>query len=424
MNDGEPVDAIRSKHDDIGLPIRSERMLAMDHEHRSDNPWKEKKRGMGISRRKFIATLGAATEMIVPEKHLMSANPASRSLPALVFIHGIKGSILTDAQRNVRWLTVWQALGLTSSELKLPLQWQGDVQQRDGLIASAPLGSVGWHAVYAPFLEWASASGRTLRSFAYDWRRDNLENTEAFITFVEGVRRESGIARVQVVSHSMGGLITFVAMNRRPDLFQSVLFAGVPFGSSISFLEDLHSGTSNGFNQRILNPQVLFTFASPYTLLPFDLKESGLVEGNGDRIVHDWFSVEDWSQKRLGIFADTGPNPISQEQRTHLRMALDHARRFRSEIIYKESIPYPQIAVLASDSSPTLSSVRRNGSRSSKGWDFVSNPMKPGDNRVEFARAVPPAGTRCSVFKTSRAHDDLLNDTRQVEAILKQLAGS
>ena len=375
---------------------------------------------MDISRRDFIAGAGAAGIMAIGERS-QSAIAGSRSGPPLVFIHGIKGSVLADAQGSVSWFTVWQALGLTSPALSLPLQWQGDVQQRDGFAATVPLASVAWHDVYASFLKWASASGRAFYPFAYDWRRDNLENTDAFIKFLEKVRPQTGGARVQVVSHSMGGLITFVAVNRRPDLFQSVLFAGVPFGSSISFLEDLHSGTSNGFNSRILSPQVLFTFASPYTLLPFEPKESGLVESNGDRIVHDWYSAEDWGHQKLGIFADSSSNAISTEQWAHLRNALEHARRFRSELIYKESVPYPAIAVLAGDANPTLSTVRRNGPRSVKGWDFTSEPMKPGDNRVDFAKAMPPVGVRCSVFKSSRAHDELLNDTRQVESILGNL---
>jgi len=329
---------------------------------------------------------------------------------------------LTDAHGSITWFTLWQALGLTAPALSLPLKWQGDTQQRDGLVATVPLASVAWHDVYAPFLDWAAASGFAFHPFAYDWRRDNLESTDAFIVFLEKVRRESGGARIQVVSHSMGGLITFAAVNRRPDLFQSVLFAGVPFGSSISFLEDLHSGTSNGFNRRILSPQVLFTFASPYTLLPFDSKDSGLEEANGDQIVHDWHSAEDWARQKLGIFADSASHAVAQEQWAHLRKALEHTHRFRSEIVYKDSVLYPPIAVLASESTPTVSTVRRNGPRSLNGWDFASAPMKPGDKRVAFAKAMPPGRMRYSIFKSSHAHEDLLNDTRQVASILAELS--
>lgn len=345
----------------------------------------------------------------------VALSPGAQPAVPLVFIHGIKGSVLTDARGTVRWMTAWEGLALSSPDLRLPLQWHGDIQDRDGLVATEPLSSVGWHDVYGTFLTWAKTSGRKFYPFAYDWRRDNLENTDAFIQFLEKVRRENGGTRIQVVGHSMGGLITFVALNRRPELFQSVLLAGVPFGGSISFLEDVHAGTSNGFNSSILSPQVFFTFVSPYALFPADPKDSGLVEPNGPPIVHDWYSPDDWARQKLGIFAS---NNVSQEQREHLRKALDRVRRFRSEIVYKDAFHYPPIAVLASPSAPTVVSAIRNGPHAVKGWDFAGAPKKSGDNRVEFTRAIPPAGVPHQVFKSSRGHEDLLSDTKQVESIL------
>jgi pimeloyl-ACP methyl ester carboxylesterase len=297
------------------------------------------------------------------------------------------------------------------------------VQQRDGLTATTPLDTVAWHDVYAPFLKWAAASGRAFYPFAYDWRRDNLETTESFIKFLDKVCRESGGVKVQVVAHSMGGLITFAAVHRHPELFHSVLFAGVPFGPSISFLEDMHAGTANGFNSRILSPQVLFTFPSIYTLFPADPKESGLVEADGSRIVHDWFSAEDWERQRLGIFSNSSPT-VTQEQRDYLRKALEHARHFKIELALRGSFAYPPIAVLAGDMNPTLSTVLHNGPRSVKGWDFVTAAKNPGDNRVEFTKAVPPAGIRYSVFKSTHLHEDLLSDTKQVESILARFTGA
>ena len=370
---------------------------------------------MALDRRTFIASLGAATVAMraTPQR----SNPSNR-YPPLVFIHGIKGSVLIDARGGVNWFTAWQALGLTAPELSLPLRWTGDIQQRDGMSATTPLDTVAWHDVYAPFLKWAVASGRPFHPFAYDWRRDNLETTDAFVKFLGKVSRESDGAKVQVVAHSMGGLIALAAVHRQPELFHSVLFAGVPFGPSISFLEDMHAGTANGFNSRILSPQVLFTFPSIYTLFPDDPKESGLVETNGTPIVHDWFSAEDWERQRLGIFSNPGTS-ATPEQRAYLRTALEHARRFRNELKYRDPFSYPPIWVLAGDMHPTLSTVIHNGPKSVKGWDFSTATKNPGDNRVEFKRAVPPAGIRHSVFKSMRQHEDLLSETKQVESILE-----
>src|SRR5512146_237342 len=117
----------------------------------------------------------------------MSSSPADQLQLPLVFIHGIKGGTLSDRQGNQRWLTLSQALGVASSELRLPLGWDGNVQQHDGLIPGAPLRSVGYVGIYGPFLDWAESSGRPFYPFAYDWRRDNLETVAKFLEFLEKV---------------------------------------------------------------------------------------------------------------------------------------------------------------------------------------------------------------------------------------------
>jgi pimeloyl-ACP methyl ester carboxylesterase len=349
--------------------------------------------------------------------------PAQGLIAPLAFIHGIKGSVLSDAKGEVRWITWQQAFGLSSSVLSLPLQWNGAVQQRDDLVAQTPLRKVAWQAIYAPFLDWVSASGRAFRPFAYDWRRDNLENTAEFIKFLENVSRESDGGKIQVVAHSMGGLITFAALNRRPDLFHSVLFAGVPFGHSISFLGDMHVGTATGLNPRILSPLVLFTFASIYSLFPTNERDSGLVEENSKGISHDWYSADDWERNRLGLFGNLEPALVAEEQRAHLRHALDRAREFRQLLVRKEeeSFRYPPLAVLAGDTRPTLSAVVRGGPHAVRGWDFRTASKKSGDGRVAFSSALPPQGMPCKVYKTSREHAELLNDTHQIAEILAQL---
>ena len=348
---------------------------------------------------------------------------AGHPLPPLVFIHGIKGSVLSDSKGGVRWITWQQAFGLSSPNLSLPLHWNGEVQQRDELVAMAPLRAVAWQDIYAPFLNWASTSGQGFRAFAYDWRRDNLENTADFIKFLENVSRENGGAKVQVVAHSMGGLITFVALNRRPDLFHSVLFAGVPFGHGISFLEDMHAGTATGLNKKILSPQVLFTFASIYCFFPWNTAHAGLVEQNGESISHDWYSADDWERHKLGLFATIEPDRVTSEQRLHLRNVLRRAREFRQSLVRNEdkSFHYPPLAVLASDMRPTLTTVVRAGPRAVRGWDFHTASKEPGDGRVLFEKAKPPEGVEYTMHKTEREHADLLNDTSHVSTILAQL---
>jgi pimeloyl-ACP methyl ester carboxylesterase len=266
-----------------------------------------------------------------------------------------------------------------------------------------------------------SGSGRAFYPFAYDWRRGNEETVNKSLEFLDRISAQNSGAKVQVVAHSMGGLVSFVALNRRPDLFHSILFAGVPFGHAISFLEDMHAGTAAGLNKRILNPHVLFTFASLYCFFPWKRYESGLVERTGEPIQHDWYSPDDWERGKLGIFGTLAPEQVTSEMRSHLRNALGHARVFRSMLVYRNELQYPPVAVLASDAHSTLSLVVRIGPRAVKGWDFKSGLGEPGDGRVLYSKARPPDGVPYTLHTTRNNHGALLRDTSQVSRILAQL---
>ncbi len=278
-----------------------------------------------------------------------------------------------------------------------------------------------WRDIYGSFLDWAAASGRAFYPFAYDWRRDPLESVARFIASAAEVSRQHDGSKIQTVAHSMGGLISFVALNRRPNLFHSMLFAGVPFGSGISFLEDMHVDTATGLNRRILSPKVLFTFVSRFCLFPSPGMVSGLEDQDGNSIPHDWYSAEDWERRKLGVFSLEEPK-IVDGHRAHLRNALARAREFRSLLVSKnDSFRYPPIAVLASDTRRTLLTVVKGGPGQVRGWDFRTAPKQPGDGRVLFAASVPPEGVRHVVYKTDRQHGDLLSDTDQVSTILEHL---
>src|SRR4051812_29249744 len=113
---------------------------------------------------------------------LLLACARAQAADPTVFIHGIKGSVLEDAEGGTRWLTLAQALGLSTPELALPLAWDQDGnQKRDGLKATRPLDRVTFVPglasadVYGKFIE---AMPEPFAAFAYDWRRENRETVE------------------------------------------------------------------------------------------------------------------------------------------------------------------------------------------------------------------------------------------------------
>lgn len=340
----------------------------------------------------------------------------------VVFIHGIKGSQLVDVNDSIVWLTGAQGLGLDTPKLSLPLAWQGDSQEKDSIRAKEVLSDVKVipfileEKIYSPWL----AAGRKLFGenfypFAYDWRRDNLENVSSFESFLETIRSQNPEANITVVAHSMGGLITMALLNKRPEFFSKVVFVGVPFYGGIGFMEDLHVGIPNGLNHKILSGEVLFTMPSVYTLFPLETKEHVIAEElSGNPIEIDFYSAGEWNKNQFGVFAKESNS--NEKNFTFLTKALARAKQFKEQI-KASNIKYPPILVVTGKAHPTLSKIQKNGKRSVNGWDFASLPREPGDGRVLEKNSFPPKGISYETFYSTWSHSALLNDPSVIDRV-------
>ena len=220
----------------------------------------------------------------------------------VVFIHGIFGSHLhtvTEGNpasqitnpllrargwqpRVQHYLSKPQGMGISGSDVSLPLLWSHSeeyskassealasetrseqydanfTRQQHGLNVTAPyqaygadplvatdiIESVGPVDVYAPILNYCrGAFGEAaVHSFAYDWRRDGNENVDLFIKYLEVITGQHSGVPPMVIAHSNGGIITNAAVNERPELFHSVVFAAPALGPGPGFLWDLQYG--------------------------------------------------------------------------------------------------------------------------------------------------------------------------------------
>src|SRR6185436_3451144 len=77
-----------------------------------------------------------------------------------------------------------------------------------------------------------------------------------------------GARHANVIAHSMGGLVTMLAVQKCPEKIQSVVFAGVPFRGAPGLFKDLFLGASTNLNTAILSPEALWTFPATWQLLP------------------------------------------------------------------------------------------------------------------------------------------------------------
>jgi pimeloyl-ACP methyl ester carboxylesterase len=348
---------------------------------------------------------------MTPDSLPLFRRNVERDGPPLVFIHGIKGSKLVDGDGRLRWLSASTALGLSTPDLRLPIRWKDGRQERDGLRPTEPLDAVEIipgllkSQVYGPWLRQAESLGRPLYGFAYDWRRDNQENLARFRECVSAVRARHGGSPVQLVAHSMGGVISLPLLIERPDWFLHVLFATIPFRGGIGFLEDMHAGLPTGRNRKVTSPEMLFTCPSAYTLYP--IGRSDCLDSRGNPLPIDFFDPEQWVEHGMGIFADRAQ--ATPDRMEFLRQALESARSLKLLHSFRDQA-YPPITVLASRAHPTLRIAVKSGPQAVRGWDFRSHARHPGDGRVCYDHMLPPEGFEYEIVETQRAHSDVLND--------------
>lgn len=336
----------------------------------------------------------------------------------LVFIHGIKGSVLVDEHQDVKWLTASGALGLRTPDLALPRRFVAGLQSKDDLRPKGILSKVAvipWlleFDVYESWLDEAAKFGRPFYTFAYDWRRENGESAAAFQQFLQDIKERHGQAPA-VVAHSMGGLITLVNLLEHPELFHSVVFAGVPFGGGVAFMPDLHAGRADGLSSSILGPRVMETFPSVFTFFP--LEGAGrLIHADGSSIAVDFYELESWCRLRLGPCFN---GQLTHDERGFYAEILKRAKAFRQRLLAPASGLLPPVLVVASKKHPTIDQAMQDGPKSETGWDFKTPPMQPGDGRVAFALAMPPPSVAFDVLETDESHASLLRDPKVVDAI-------
>ncbi|KAK4347488.1 hypothetical protein RND71_033827 [Anisodus tanguticus] len=116
-----------------------------------------------------------------------------------------------------------------------------------------------FHDMIAEMLSWGYQEGKTLFGFGYDFRQSNRlqETMECFAQKLESIHTASGGKKINIISHSMGGLLVkcFVALHS--DIFEkyvkSWIAIAAPFQGAPGYItSSLLNGTSfvHGWEER------------------------------------------------------------------------------------------------------------------------------------------------------------------------------
>lgn len=355
----------------------------------------------------FLLSAAACGTVVEPVPLEPTNFTAATNGTPIVFVPGIKGSAIADDENDLVYLTHTEVIGYNTPDLALPLRLDGDKQGTDhkwpvGILRELYLvpALVG-EDIYGPWLDALKKLDRPVYLFAYDWRRDNLETLDQLEKLVATVRERHG-KPVEVIGHSMGGMLGLALLTRGKSELAHVTMAGSPLQGGVGFLPDLHDGVPVGMNDKLLSPEVLSTFPSVFCFFP---SKPGTDIAIAD---FDYYSPESWRTAKLG--------PYKTERSTDFdnlfAWSLKRAKAFRDLVELEPDTTVP-LTVVASDGVPTLSSA----GYADRTIDFASTPREPGDGRVPRGRATPKR-LQYELVTSKVEHAALLNDPKVIDALL------
>jgi pimeloyl-ACP methyl ester carboxylesterase len=293
-----------------------------------------------------ILLAGCAGRRLPNLEAIFAAAKERKGKRPVIIIPGILGSELVNEQTGeTAWLNFYPAKG---DDLALPVSPRL-AENRDSLVArriierarvfsllpevSVYQALIGAMQNYGGYREasWenppADGDRDTFYVFAYDWRRDNVENARLLVRKIEELKQKLGAPnlRFNVIAHSMGGLITrYAAMYGDADLpadgakpaptwagaknFNRVFMFGVPNEGSMSAFESAINGyTVDGLTGKIrvesLNSEAVFTSPAVFQLLPHQ-NSLKFYDENLKPLDVDLYDAENWRRYGWGAIAN------------------------------------------------------------------------------------------------------------------------
>ncbi len=274
-------------------------------------------------------------DMVKPDlKRLYQLSASQSEVLPVILIPGVFGSRLADPVTGEElWPGAWHRLFFsTYADLALEIDPVSLKTKPSRLVTTG----IAEHALqrdfYGPILHALTEFGgytkakpgasaqkgeRRLYVFAYDWRLDIVENVRALDQLIAAVQKDYGNPkqRVNIVAHSMGGLIAryFLRHGTRDvldgmahqvtmagaDKVEKLILLGTPNLGSVSSLHGFISGEQVVWNR--IAPATLASFPSGYQLFPHPLN-TWLINLEGQAQHEDLFDIATWKKFEWSVF--------------------------------------------------------------------------------------------------------------------------
>ena len=303
--------------------------------------------------------------------------------PPVIFVHGVLGSKLRDKETGMEgWFSSpWKLLLDEFRHLALQIdpetlevepnpyeafELAGDIIGKDfyGNIIKTLVDYGGYHQVEVG--QTINPKEKNLYTFVYDWRQDNVLSASKLADMVDQIRVDYGDPdlKVDIVAHSMGGLITRYFMRYgRVDVtndndfpvnmyggerVRRVILLGTPNLGSVKMMNGFIEGIQLGLKR--INSETLMTMPGLYHLFPHPLND-WIITAKGKPLKRDLFDVEIWRRFQWAIFDPIVRQRISEEFENQadadkhiltlekfFEKSLERARRF----VWSLTVPLPE----------------------------------------------------------------------------------
>jgi pimeloyl-ACP methyl ester carboxylesterase len=261
--------------------------------------------------------------------------------------------------------------------------------------------------VYTGLIDFLKSAGYRdgvdLFIFDYDWRRSNFDTAEKLRAKVAEVKAKTGKAKVAIVAHSMGGIVSrayLQGLGGGADV-ETMVFFGTPHQGATQVLRTAEKGWGTLPNWIVGGGDViretLFSWPSAYEMLPLD-RCCIVSRGPADS--------EPFSLARPGNWARLGWLPAKFKDatgRAFLERTISQASRMRA--LLNEPLPQgPSYTLIASRAHKTAEKAVFSGN-----YAIISRYVEgPGDESVTLPSAANGAISRA--FLVPQSHTALYDD--------------
>ena len=386
--------------------------------------------------------------------------PAAQPHVPVLIIPGILGSTLVDATEG-RDKLLWPGtvmLGGDIEPLRLPPSGKGNLGldiRTTGIVGYAePIAAVealgrSSLARLAPtwLRDWIPATVRALSyyggliaafqaadyildedlfTFPYDWRRDLLETSDLLTAKVEAILAQTGANAVDVVAHSMGGLIARAYVNTTGDpRIRKLIMMGTPSHGSPDAFVALHSELGQGrFLLEDKNAQELSSnWPSVFQLLPtpeyFQIYGHIFVDRFGEShegAITGASGEAAWHR----TFLENPDSSLAEVNEYLLTTAATHSARAFHERIGSALQFAGELVIIAGSGTETVGAIVKADS-ANRTWEGV--PIN-GDGIVPlFSVTRLRSSGPTSVYHTTADHEGMLGDAAVGELLPALLGG-